>query len=132
MELTDGGIGTKLFSFVKSIISMDSCDGFEQTSKDMKIIQMKVMVGCAQTSRNEEERRKSVADGKLDLTDTIKDGAQVVATDAALRQQLLMAFTEDSRLHVREVQILVFILLTMISNHKAINYARMKCRKSMS
>jgi hypothetical protein len=132
VELTDGGIGTKLFSFVKSIISMDSCDGFEQTSKDMKIIQMKVMVGCAQTSRNEEERRKSVADGKLDLTDTIKDGAQVVATDAALRQQLLMAFTEDSRLHVREVQILVFILLTMISNHKAINYARMKCRKSMS
>jgi hypothetical protein len=44
-----------------------------------------------------------VADGKLDLTDTIKDGAQVVATDAALRQQLLMAFTEDSRLHVREL-----------------------------
>jgi len=54
-------------------------------------------------TRNEEERRKSVADGKLDLTDTIKDGAQVVATDAALRQQLLMAFTEDSRLHVREL-----------------------------
>jgi hypothetical protein len=80
---------------------------------------MKVMVGCAQTSRNEEERRKSVADGKLDLTDTIKDGAQVVATDAALRQQLLMAFTEDSRLHVREVQILAFILLTMISKGKS-------------
>jgi predicted unusual protein kinase regulating ubiquinone biosynthesis (AarF/ABC1/UbiB family) len=54
-------------------------------------------------SRNEEERRKSVADGRLDLTDTIKDGARVVATDATLRQQLLMAFTEDSRLHVREL-----------------------------
>ncbi|KAH9552254.1 hypothetical protein CY35_09G055500 [Sphagnum magellanicum] len=54
-------------------------------------------------SRNEDERRKSVADGKLDLTDTIKDGARVVATDATLRQQLLMAFTEDSRLHVREL-----------------------------
>jgi hypothetical protein len=37
-----------------------------------------------------------VADGRLDLTDTIKDGARVVATDATLRQQLLMAFTEDS------------------------------------
>jgi hypothetical protein len=58
---------------------------------------------CVWTSRNEEERRKSVADGKLDLTDTIKDGARVVATDATLRQQLLMAFTEDSRLHVREL-----------------------------
>jgi hypothetical protein len=44
-----------------------------------------------------------VADGRLDLTDTIKDGARVVATDATLRQQLLMAFTEDSRLHVREL-----------------------------
>ncbi len=47
-----------------------------------------------------------MADGKLDLTDTIKDGARVVATDATLRQQLLMAFTEDSRLHVREVCVL--------------------------
>ncbi|KAJ7563673.1 hypothetical protein O6H91_03G120400 [Diphasiastrum complanatum] len=40
---------------------------------------------------------------KLDLTDTIKDGARVVATDAGLRRQLLMAFTEDSRLHIREL-----------------------------
>ncbi len=36
MELADGGIDTKLFYFVKSIISIDSCEGFEQTSKDMK------------------------------------------------------------------------------------------------
>lgn len=48
-------------------------------------------------------RPRKPAGGKLDLTDTIKDGARVVATDAALRQQLLMAFTEDSRLHIREV-----------------------------
>jgi hypothetical protein len=34
--LADGGIGSKLISVVKSIISIDSCDGFEQTSKDMK------------------------------------------------------------------------------------------------
>ena len=40
---------------------------------------------------------------KLDLTDTIKDGAKVVLTDAAIRRQLILAFTEDSRLHVREV-----------------------------
>lgn len=48
-------------------------------------------------------RSKKPAGGKLDLTDTIKDGARVVATDAELRRQLLMAFTEDSRLHVREL-----------------------------
>lgn len=48
-------------------------------------------------------RPKQPVGGKLDLTDTIKDGARVVATDAELRRQLLMAFTEDSRLHVREV-----------------------------
>ncbi len=36
VELADDGIGTKLFSFVKSMISIDSCAGFEQTSKDMK------------------------------------------------------------------------------------------------
>ncbi len=36
MELADGGIGTKFIYFVKSVISIDSCDGFEQTSKDMK------------------------------------------------------------------------------------------------
>jgi len=48
-------------------------------------------------------RSRKPAGGKLDLTDTIKDGARVVVTDAELRRQLLMAFTEDSRLHVREV-----------------------------
>ncbi|MCO5609155.1 hypothetical protein L7F22_063377 [Adiantum nelumboides] len=40
---------------------------------------------------------------KLDLTDTIKDGARVVLSDAGIRRQLLMAFTEDSRLHIQEL-----------------------------
>ncbi|XP_024519454.1 protein ACTIVITY OF BC1 COMPLEX KINASE 1, chloroplastic [Selaginella moellendorffii] len=40
---------------------------------------------------------------KLDLTDTIKDGVRVVITDPEIRRQLLLAFTEDSRLHVDEV-----------------------------
>jgi hypothetical protein len=39
----------------------------------------------------------------LDLSDTVKDGARLVFVDPGLRRQLLMAFTEDSRLHVREV-----------------------------
>ncbi|BBM97786.1 aarF domain-containing kinase [Marchantia polymorpha subsp. ruderalis] len=59
---------------------------------------------AADTSlRNNRERRKTFVGGKLDLTDTIKDGARVMVTDAALRRQLLLAFTEDSRLHIQEV-----------------------------
>lgn len=54
--------------------------------------------------RNREVMRASINSGaKLDLTDTIKDGARVVLTDAGIRRQLLMAFTEDSRLHVGEL-----------------------------
>jgi len=40
----------------------------------------------------------------LDLRDTLQDGARLLLFDAGLRQQLLMAFTQDSRLHVREVR----------------------------
>eukprot|EP00899_Mesostigma_viride_P010722 jgi/Mesvir1/19651/Mv09933-RA.3 len=40
----------------------------------------------------------------LDLSDTMRDGARVVLTDASLRRQLLMAFTEGERLHIKEVQ----------------------------
>uniref|UniRef100_A0A453HL74 Uncharacterized protein n=1 Tax=Aegilops tauschii subsp. strangulata TaxID=200361 RepID=A0A453HL74_AEGTS len=40
---------------------------------------------------------------KLDLTDTIKDGARLFLIDSGIRRQLVMAFTEDSRLHVDEL-----------------------------
>lgn len=59
---------------------------------------------CLHSLRNNRERRKTFVGGKLDLTDTIKDGARVMVTDAALRRQLLLAFTEDSRLHIQEVR----------------------------
>lgn len=36
----------------------------------------------------------------LDLSDTVRDGARVVLMDNRLRTQLLMALTEDDRLHV--------------------------------
>ncbi|CAM6086368.1 unnamed protein product [Calypogeia fissa] len=49
------------------------------------------------------QRRKTAVGGKLDLTDTIKDGARVVASDASLRRQLLLAFTEGNNLHIQEV-----------------------------
>lgn len=42
-------------------------------------------------------------DRKLDLTETIKDGARLFLIDAGIRRQLIMAFTEDSKLHVEEV-----------------------------
>ncbi|KAI5074107.1 hypothetical protein GOP47_0010068 [Adiantum capillus-veneris] len=47
--------------------------------------------------------RDLLKSSKLDLTGTIKDGARVVLTDAGIRRQLLMAFTEDSRLHIQEL-----------------------------
>lgn len=40
---------------------------------------------------------------KLDLTDTIKDGARMFFIDAGIRRQLIMALTEDSKLHIQEV-----------------------------
>lgn len=40
---------------------------------------------------------------KLDLTDTIKDGARLFFTDEAIRRQLLLALTEDSKLHIQEL-----------------------------
>ena len=39
----------------------------------------------------------------VDLTSTVTDGARVVLLDDQLRRQLLLAFTEDNRLHVTEV-----------------------------
>lgn len=40
---------------------------------------------------------------KLDLTDTIKDGARLFLVDGGIRRQLLLALTEDSRLHIDEL-----------------------------
>ncbi|KAJ7966063.1 Protein kinase superfamily protein [Quillaja saponaria] len=40
---------------------------------------------------------------KLDLTDTIKDGARLFLVDEGIRRQLLLALTEDSKLHVQEL-----------------------------
>ena len=39
--------------------------------------------------------------GGLDLSDTVSDGARVLLLDAKLRTQLLLALTEDNRLHLR-------------------------------
>ena len=39
--------------------------------------------------------------GGLDLSDTVSDGARVLLLDARLRTQLLLALTEDNRLHLR-------------------------------
>ncbi|XP_047320172.1 protein ACTIVITY OF BC1 COMPLEX KINASE 1, chloroplastic [Impatiens glandulifera] len=40
---------------------------------------------------------------KLDLTDTIKDGARLFLVDEGIRKQLLLALTEDSKLHIQEL-----------------------------
>ena len=50
--------------------------------------------------------------GGLDLSDTVRDGARVLLLDEKLRRQLLLALTEDNRLHieVRPYQLLIWIL----------------------
>eukprot|EP00897_Mesotaenium_endlicherianum_P007126 jgi/Mesen1/6441/ME000033S05727 len=58
---------------------------------------------CLVTALNAVDRSRSKRPGGLNLRGTIKDGARVMVTDAALRRQLLLAFTEDSRLHIQEI-----------------------------
>ena len=47
--------------------------------------------------------------GELDLTDTVPTG-QLLITDETLRTQLILALTEDDRLHVDEVARLLRVL----------------------
>jgi len=54
---------------------------------------------------------KSGGDGsKLDLTDTVADGAQLLVTDEDLRRRLILAATEDDRLRVDEITRLAELL----------------------
>ncbi|KAJ8442785.1 hypothetical protein Cgig2_016251 [Carnegiea gigantea] len=40
---------------------------------------------------------------RLDLTETIKDGARLFFIDEGIRRQLILALTEDSKLHIQEI-----------------------------
>ncbi|THG21036.1 hypothetical protein TEA_020521 [Camellia sinensis var. sinensis] len=53
--------------------------------------------------RERQMSRDWQVDRKLDLTDTIKDGARLFLVDEGIRRQLLLALTEDSKLHIQEV-----------------------------
>ncbi|KAI8109566.1 hypothetical protein M9434_000848 [Picochlorum sp. BPE23] len=48
--------------------------------------------------------------GSVDLSSTVADGARLVLLDEELRQQLLIAFTEDDRLHFEELQRILNLL----------------------
>ncbi|CAI5962911.1 unnamed protein product [Closterium sp. NIES-64] len=50
----------------------------------------------------------AVVDGGLDLRETIRDGRASAAHGPGLRRQLLLAFTQDSRLHVKRQLLLAF------------------------
>ncbi|CAL5350418.1 unnamed protein product [Camellia sinensis] len=52
---------------------------------------------------NTQTSRDWQVDRKLDLTDTIKDGARLFLVDEGIRRQLLLALTEDSKLHIQEL-----------------------------
>ncbi|KAJ6830805.1 putative aarF domain-containing protein kinase, chloroplastic [Iris pallida] len=49
------------------------------------------------------QQRIGQVEKKLDLTNTIKDGARMFLIDAGIRRQLIMALTEDSKLHIQEL-----------------------------
>ncbi|KAJ1425769.1 UbiB domain, partial [Sesbania bispinosa] len=52
--------------------------------------------------KNTQRQREWKVERKLDLTDTIKDGARLFFVDEGIRRQLLLALTEDSKLHIEE------------------------------
>lgn len=58
--------------------------------------------------------------GGLDLSDTVRDGARVLLVDDKLRRQLLLALTEDNRLHVEEVQQLLQLVQNDINPQKIV------------
>ncbi|KAF5204935.1 Activity of bc1 complex kinase 1 protein [Thalictrum thalictroides] len=53
--------------------------------------------------KNTQKAREMQIERKLDLTDTIKDGARLFIVDEGIRRQLLLALTEDSKLHIQEL-----------------------------
>jgi predicted unusual protein kinase regulating ubiquinone biosynthesis (AarF/ABC1/UbiB family) len=61
--------------------------------------------------------------GGLDLSDTVRDGAKVLLLDEKLRRQLLLALTEDNRLHVEEVQQLYRLIQGDINPQKIVQSA---------
>ena len=61
--------------------------------------------------------------GDLDLTETATDGAGLLITDAKLRNQLILALTEDNRLQVDEVARLVSVLQKEVKFDRVLNNA---------
>lgn len=57
----------------------------------------------------------------VDLTSTVTDGAKVVLLDDELRRQLLLAFTEDNRLHVAEVSRLLAMVQGEVDTRKLVS-----------
>ncbi|GAB2276023.1 Protein ACTIVITY OF BC1 COMPLEX KINASE 1, chloroplastic [Dionaea muscipula] len=53
--------------------------------------------------RNKQSSREFQVVGKLDLTDTIRDGARLFLIDEEIRRRLILALTEDSQLHIQEL-----------------------------
>ncbi|XP_058086884.1 protein ACTIVITY OF BC1 COMPLEX KINASE 1, chloroplastic [Magnolia sinica] len=53
--------------------------------------------------KNMQRTRDLQFERKLDLTNTIKDGARMFLVDASIRRQLILALTEDSKLHIQEL-----------------------------
>ncbi len=57
----------------------------------------------------------------LDLTETVQDSIQLLATNAKLRNDLVLAFTEDDRLHLEELRSLLNKVQTGVKVDKLVS-----------
>jgi hypothetical protein len=64
----------------------------------------------ASSLSNPSSSSSSSSGGGLDLSDTVKDGLRLLLLDEKLRRQMIMALTEDNRLHVEEVRQVLALL----------------------
>lgn len=82
----------------------DMSVSFQNQFSQFFSICLRVLRTCIHTIHFCRQNLKSLqVPKKLDLTDTIKDGARLFFTDEGIRRQLLLALTEDSKLHIQEV-----------------------------
>lgn len=79
---------------------------------------------CNASQRSREQQTVS----KLDLTDTIKDGTRLFLIDERIRRQLLLALTEDSKLHIQEVSEVYRLLILRVNWYLTRAYAFAACR----
>jgi predicted unusual protein kinase regulating ubiquinone biosynthesis (AarF/ABC1/UbiB family) len=95
-------------------------DGKFQWSRLENLLELAQGEGPAGGVSAEASASTRAALGAVDLTTTVTDGARVVLLDSELRRQLLLAFTEDNRLHFTEVARLLAMIQGEVNTGKLV------------